>query len=1323
MLNFRKMGPKSKQKNEHFDMKTLIRIAMLMVAIMGISIQGSLIAFAEAPTVTFAKGSNMPAEVAKAAGSGARVSVLKDGRVLVTGGEYDSATCRGNKTWFYNPQTDTWTEGPNLPENRRYHQQSTLPDGRVVITGGWKSWIQDLEAGDQTWLYDPSTNKFSWGGAVAYIYHHRQKTLKDGRVMVAGGYIRNNDLGRDSRTYDIRIYDPSQTKWEKKSTLVGFWESTSLTMEVMEDGKVFIAERGRINIYDPVTNEVKMLDNPSMGYNNASVSTILDNEHILVLGNDEKKTGYIYNYNKNEWSTISIPIEVKDDRNPMVRLADGRSMIMLDNGETWFVESNAKPTLTINAPTENQYYSVNETNIIPSIVVSDKENETLTCRYYIDTETTAREVKTVTSTATAKTVNFSPISIASLSEGTHTIKFEVKDGLATVTSSAKFIVDKAPILGSITINSSANEITVTGSATDSVSGLNATPYRYTIGSNVSPWITSTTYTQRSLTPNTAYTVKFEARDAKGHIASNTQTIYTKAEVPRISIENSTSYTLDIKIADNNPASTVYQIVNTATNKYLTSAGDETTIPTWIRPNNKILTVRNLSPQTSYSYKVQAKNEAGVETGFSAPATGTTLVTPPPKVGELTATVEMNSITIYWNLVNYATSYEIEGDGVILGSVQGTSFTHTGLITGTEHVYRVRGKNGNVAGPWSEPISKSTLPPVPQAPANINTFATRNNITVTWNSVNGATAYDIEVDGNIISNGNSTNYVHAGLTPNTSHSYRVRSINPAGKSEWSNMLTVITQDEALPIPQNIEVEPYKTKVIITWNTVPGLTYQIEADGNIKNTGALSEYVHDNLIADTEHTYRVRSVKDGSYSDWSRLIIVRTKADIFTVPSNIQGDASDKEIRVSWEAVTDADGYEIEVDGVVVGNGNNTSFIHRGLVPSTNHIYRVRAKRGGEVSQWSEVLSITTYILPEPQNIVVDTTETELNISWSPVSNANGYEIKVDGNSIKNITGTSYTVTGLLKGTQHTVSIRAVSTQGTSRFTTPITVLTKGESTRIPQNISAITTKDQITLIWEKINGAEGYEIKISDQVITGITGNTYFHKNLQPNTEYTYRVRIATADGSGQWSEAVGIKTMTEDPGIPSNLSAAASTSTVLLTWDSVSDAEEYEVQIDNEIVSIGLTTKYLHSGLAPNSQHTYRVRSKNKTGLSPWSDAITVTTNSTQQEYRVMGSIGEEKNLVIAASNITSFKGYTFTLTYNPDEIEIVDLSSLTAKKDENTGNIVGTDIEVIQNQPGILQFKKLTNIPAGQAYTGVINSIRFKLKTTNEVTITYTTK
>ncbi|MBB6214106.1 hypothetical protein HNQ80_000175 [Anaerosolibacter carboniphilus] len=986
---------------------------------------------------------------------------------------------------------------------------------------------------------------------------------------------------------------------------------------------------------------------------------------------------------------------------------------------------NNLTTLSVNNPIENKYYGKNDTSVVPSIIVSDKDNNNVTCKYYIDTETTAREVKTVTNTATAKTVNFNPINMTSLSDGNHSIKFEVSDGIATVTSLVRFKIDKSsPVLGTVSVNSSPNQITVTGSATDSLSGLHATPYRYTIGSNISSWITSTSYTQGSLLPNTGYAVKFEARDAISNIASSTtQTIYTKALMPNLSIKNATSYTLDIEINDTNPIATVYQIVNTATNKYLTSAGDETTIPTWIRPNNKIQTVRNLSPQTSYSYKIQAKNEAGVETGFSAPATGTTLATPPPKVGELTATAEMNSITIHWDLVGYATSYEIEGDGVILGTAQGTSFTHTGLITGTEHIYRVRGKNGNVAGPWSEPISKSTLPPAPQAPANINTFATRNNITVTWNSVNGATAYDIEVDGDILSNGNSTNYVHAGLTPNTSHSYRVRSINPAGKSEWSNMLTVITQDEALPIPQNIVVEPLKTKITVTWSMIPGLTYQVEADGNIKNTGALSEYVHDNLIADTEHTYRIRSVKDGSYSDWSRLIIVRTKADIFTVPSNIQGKADDAKISVSWDAVTNAESYEIDSDGVVIDNGNNTSFIHESLSPNSSHTYRVRAKNDSEVSQWSDPLTISTYALSQPQNVIANGAETEIALSWDRVANAESYELKVDGNTIRNINGTTYTITGLLKGSQYSISIRAVNSQGTSAFTTPILVLTQGEGNTVPQNIGAIRAKDQIALIWGNVVGADGYEVKIGDQIITDLTTPAYTHKNLVPNTDHIFMVRSIKAGLPGQWSEPITIKTMSLDPAIPTNITAATTTSTVLLTWNSVADAEEYEVQIGDVVKGVGASLKYLHTGLTPNTQYTYRVRSKNKTGVSPWSEPVTAMTSSSTQAFRAIGAVGEERDLVVTASNITNFQGHVFTLTYNPDELEITDVSSLTAKKDENSGNIIGTDIEVIQNQLGILQFKKHMIIPQGQAYTGVINSIRFKLKTTNEVIITYTTK
>ena len=60
------------------------------------------------------------------------VSVLPDGRIVVTGGN-DSA-----KTSIYNPATDAWTTGPAMRTARGYQASTTLSDGRVFTIGG--SW-------------------------------------------------------------------------------------------------------------------------------------------------------------------------------------------------------------------------------------------------------------------------------------------------------------------------------------------------------------------------------------------------------------------------------------------------------------------------------------------------------------------------------------------------------------------------------------------------------------------------------------------------------------------------------------------------------------------------------------------------------------------------------------------------------------------------------------------------------------------------------------------------------------------------------------------------------------------------------------------------------------------------------------------------------------------------------------------------------------------------------------------------------------------------------------------------------------------------------
>ncbi len=79
------------------------------------------------------------------------------------------------------------------------------------------------------------------------------------------------------------------------------------------------------------------------------------------------------------------------------------------------------------------------------------------------------------------------------------------------------------------------------------------------------------------------------------------------------------------------------------------------------------------------------------------------------------------------------------------------------------------------------------------------------------------------------------------------------------------------------------------------------------------------------------------------------------------------------------------------------------------------------------------------------------------------------------------------------------------------------------------------------------------------------------------------------------------------PETPSSLSArSASTTSVTVSWSSVTGADSYDLEADGTVISL-TATQYTHSGLATGSTHSYRVRAANSVGKSAWSAALTTT--------------------------------------------------------------------------------------------------------------------
>ena len=130
------------------------------------------------------------------------------------------------------------------------------------------------------------------------------------------------------------------------------------------------------------------------------------------------------------------------------------------------------------------------------------------------------------------------------------------------------------------------------------------------------------------------------------------------------------------------------------------------------------------------------------------------VPPPTAAPALTAPAANANVTglfvnLSWGSVLGATSYEVDIDGTVI-AVPGTSYVFQSTV-GT-HTWTARGVNSVGAGPWA--VSRTfndtglTAPTLGTPAANGAVFGPSVNLT--WTAVNGASGYDVDVDGTVYS---------------------------------------------------------------------------------------------------------------------------------------------------------------------------------------------------------------------------------------------------------------------------------------------------------------------------------------------------------------------------------------------------------------------------------------------------------------------------------------------------------------------------------------------------------------------------------------------
>ncbi|WP_059050266.1 fibronectin type III domain-containing protein [Paenibacillus senegalimassiliensis] len=655
----------------------------------------------------------------------------------------------------------------------------------------------------------------------------------------------------------------------------------------------------------------------------------------------------------------------------------------------------------------------------------------------------------------------------------------------------------------------------------------------------------------------------------------------------------------------------------------------------------------------------------------------------------------NEIQLVWDAVTGANFYEVETSGDIVNNNNSTEYTERNLNPNMQRAFRVRAVNSSGSGGWSEVVAHATLP---GTSSGLRATAKDTSIDVNWDAVSGAKWYDLEVDGTtnqVI----GTSYTHEGLMPNTIHTYRVRSGSELGNSHWSELVTVVT----LPsIPQNLKAEAERDQINLVWDPVSGATsYDIEVDGSVIDNGTSIFFAHGKLLSNTEHTYRVRARNGEVTGEWTDLITRVTLADF---PVNIQGKATASTIELTWDPVIGAMAYDVEADGEIYNLGLELSFEHKDLLPYSEHQYRVRARSAGGEGPWSEMVIVMT-LLGIPEHFAANPSMNFISLTWDPVSGATGYDVAADGEVIDAGDVPGYIHDGLEPSSTHVYRVRAKNGFIFGPWSEAV-VQTTGLG--IPVIQEAIPYSDRITIKWDGVEGATEYDVEANGEVIHSGSEVTFEHLNLPSGATYTYRVRARNDISISEWSDPVTVTTTAE---VVRFISDHATKNSIDLKWSSAANADSYDLEVDGEVVSGIFETSYMHQNLEPNTIHVYRVRVHSTNQANEWSDFLEKRTIT-----EMIADVGKDNifNLVVVAPPKAVGSNSKVTVTYDPSEVEVLDLSTLTPIAELHSGPIENADMSIESFIPGEIVIRI-----QGSGST-FVNGIRFLAITNNPSSITY---
>jgi len=331
-----------------------------------------------------------------------------------------------------------------------------------------------------------------------------------------------------------------------------------------------------------------------------------------------------------------------------------------------------------------------------------------------------------------------------------------------------------------------------------------------------------------------------------------------------------------------------------------------------------------------------------------------------------------------------------------------------------------------------------------------------------------------------------------------------------------------------------------------HTITATQYDLEIDGTVVDAGMKTSYMHDNIIPNSAHAYRVRAKNIGGVGEWSEPVTVGN-AEAPSVPANLAATMTGNQVDLSWDAVADTEGG-IEMDNLLGDIGNlemhYQEYINNRTLTNADTgaslfidspgmlIKTIDGKKcvDGWFSdyEWPNIPRVDILRFPtiDGHKYLVYV-QAKGALTLFRINPANGELTEtMEINSPDDWTAINYVAQG--DGNEMIMGYRAgyvTEDIGYFRDVAVIDVSAAGDGSLSDEEIKA--KYGALRYAGSHTITATQYDLEIDGTVVDAGMKTSYTHDNIIPNSAHAYRVRAKNIGGIGEWSNPVDLGQVTK----------------------------------------------------------------------------------------------------------------------------------------------------------------------------------------------------